>query len=97
VLYGVTQWNEAVRGLSETEAGLLLLPMTLISSLVISAVPRRNLVRGPVIVAALTCGGGPGYQTAAFALTTGTRAAVVIARSSSKPDPVRQAIRWLTQ
>jgi CubicO group peptidase (beta-lactamase class C family) len=42
-------------------------------------------------------GGGPGYQTAAFALATGTRAAVVIARSSSKPDPVRQAIRWLTQ
>jgi MFS family permease len=55
VLYGVTQWNETVRGLSETEAGLLLLPMTLISGLVISPVSRRNLVRGPVIAAALTC------------------------------------------
>ena len=53
VLYGVTQWNETVRGLSETEAGLLLLPMTLISGLVISPVSRRNLVRGPVIAAAL--------------------------------------------
>jgi MFS family permease len=55
VLYGITQWVETVRGLSETEAGLLLLPMTLISGLVISPISRRNLVRGPVIVAALTC------------------------------------------
>jgi MFS family permease len=55
VLYGITQWVEAVRGLSETEAGLLLLPMTLVSGVVISPVSRRNLVRGPVIAAALTC------------------------------------------
>jgi MFS family permease len=55
VLYGITQWNEAVLGLSETEAGLLLLPMTLISGLVISPISRRNLVRGPVIAAALAC------------------------------------------
>jgi MFS family permease len=55
VLYGLTQWAETVRGLSETEAGLLLLPMTLVSGLVISPVSRRNLVRGPVIAAALTC------------------------------------------
>jgi MFS family permease len=55
VLYGLTQWNETVLGLSETEAGLLLLPMTLISGLVISPISRRNLVRGPVIAAALAC------------------------------------------
>jgi MFS family permease len=55
VLYGITQWVETVRGLSETEAGLLLLPMTLVSGLVISPISRRNLVRGPVIVAAVTC------------------------------------------
>ncbi len=55
VLYGLTQWNEAVRGLTATEAGLLLLPMTLVSGLVISPVSRRNLVRGPVIVAAFAC------------------------------------------
>jgi MFS family permease len=55
VLYGLTQWNETVLGLSETAAGLLLLPMTLISGLVISPVSRRNLVRGPVIAAALAC------------------------------------------
>lgn len=55
VLYGVTQWVEGARGLSETESGLLLLPMTLVSGLVISPVSRRNLVRGPIIAAALTC------------------------------------------
>jgi MFS family permease len=55
VMYGITQWIEAVRGLSETEAGLLLLPMTLLSGLVILPVSRRNLVRGPVIAAAVGC------------------------------------------
>jgi MFS family permease len=55
VLYGITQWIEAVRGLSETAAGLIVLPMTLISGLVISPVSRRNLVRGPVIAAAVAC------------------------------------------
>jgi MFS family permease len=55
VFYGLTQWVETVRALSETKAGLLLLPMTLISALVISPVSRRNLVRGPVIAAALAC------------------------------------------
>jgi MFS family permease len=55
VLYGITQWIEAVRGLTETEAGLLVLPMTLLSGLVISPVSSRNLVRGPVIAAAVAC------------------------------------------
>lgn len=55
VLYGITQWIESVRGLSETESGLIVLPMTLISGLVISPVSRRNLVRGPIIGAAIAC------------------------------------------
>jgi len=55
VLYGITQWIEAVRGLSETESGLIVLPMTLLSGLVISPISRRNLVRGPVIAAAIAC------------------------------------------
>jgi predicted MFS family arabinose efflux permease len=55
VLYGITQWVEGVRGLSETQAGLLLLPMTLVSGLIVSPVSRRNLVRGPVIAAAFAC------------------------------------------
>jgi MFS family permease len=55
VLYGITQWIETVRGVSETESGLLLLPMTLVSGLVIFPISRRNLIRGPVVAAALTC------------------------------------------
>jgi MFS family permease len=55
VLYGITQWIEAVRGLSESAAGLIILPMTLLSGLVISPISRRNLVRGPVIAAAVAC------------------------------------------
>ncbi|HVT70937.1 MAG TPA: MFS transporter [Trebonia sp.] len=55
VLYGITQWIEAVRGLNETEAGLIMLPMTVISGVVVSPVSRRNLVRGPVIAAAVAC------------------------------------------
>ncbi|KIF71618.1 MFS transporter [Streptomyces sp. AcH 505] len=55
VLYGITQWVETVRGLSETASGLLLLPMTLVSGLVIYPFSRRNLVRSPVIIASLTC------------------------------------------
>jgi hypothetical protein len=63
VLYGLTQWVESVRGLSATEAGLLLLPMTLVGGLVILPVSRRNLVRGPVIAAALAClAGSAGVQ-----------------------------------
>lgn len=54
VLYGVTQWIEGVRGYSESSAGLLLLPMTLVSGIVIALVSRRNLVRGPAIAAAIT-------------------------------------------
>jgi MFS family permease len=53
VLYGITQWLEAGRGMSALGAGLLLLPMSVISGVVVAPISRRNLVRGPVIVAAL--------------------------------------------
>jgi MFS family permease len=55
VLYGITQWIETVRGFCESAAGLLLLPMTLVSGVAIAPISRRNLVRGPVIAAAVTC------------------------------------------
>lgn len=55
VLYGITQWLEAARGMSEVAAGLLLLPMTIISGVVIVPISRRNLVRGPLTWAALAC------------------------------------------
>jgi predicted MFS family arabinose efflux permease len=55
VLYGITQWLEASRGLSELATGLLLLPMTVVAGVVIVPFSRRNLVRGPIIGAALAC------------------------------------------
>jgi nicotinamidase-related amidase/predicted MFS family arabinose efflux permease len=54
VLYGVTQWLEAGRGYSAEQAGLLILPMGVLSIVVSRPVSRRNLVRGPLIVAALS-------------------------------------------
>ncbi|CAN5411902.1 MFS transporter [soil metagenome] len=54
VLYGITQWLEAARGMSALSAGLLLLPTSLISGVVVIPISRRNLVRGPIIAAAVT-------------------------------------------
>ena len=52
VLYGVTEWIGAARGASALEAGLLILPMSALSALVVGPVSKRNLVRGPLIVSA---------------------------------------------
>lgn len=54
-LYGLTQWLEAARGSPAREAGLLLLPMNALSAIIARAVARRNLVRAPLLVAALSC------------------------------------------
>jgi predicted MFS family arabinose efflux permease len=53
VLYGITQWLEVGRGFSPLTAGLLLLPTSLISGVVVLPISRRNLVRGPVIIGAI--------------------------------------------
>lgn len=53
VLYGITQWLEAARGMSALSAGLLLLPTSLISGMVVIPISRRNLVRGPIIAAGI--------------------------------------------
>ena len=55
VLYGITQWLEAARGMSELDAGLLLLPMTLVSGIVVIPISRRNLIRGPLLLSAVAC------------------------------------------
>jgi len=52
VLYGITQWIEAGRGLSASAAGLLLLPMAAISAIIMGPISQRNLVRGPLIAGA---------------------------------------------
>lgn len=54
VLYGVTQWLEAGRGLSAEQAGLFLLPMGAVSALVSRPLARRNLMRLPLFTAAVT-------------------------------------------
>ncbi|GMA62023.1 MFS transporter [Alicyclobacillus fastidiosus] len=54
VLYGVTEWIGAARGLSSLETGLLLLPMSGLSAVVVGPISKRNLVRGPLIVSAVS-------------------------------------------
>ncbi|MGA5631964.1 MFS transporter [Streptomyces lydicamycinicus] len=55
VLYGLTQWLQAGRSMSSEEAGLLLLPMSALSALIARPISQRNLVRMPLILAAVSC------------------------------------------
>ncbi|WP_405835721.1 MFS transporter [Streptomyces platensis] len=55
VLYGLTQWLQAGRSMSSEVAGLLLLPMSALSALIARPISQRNLVRVPLIVAAVSC------------------------------------------
>ncbi len=68
VLYGVTQWLQAGRGMSALEAGLLQLPMSAVSGVVARPVSRKNLLRTPLIAAAVACLAG----SAGVLLLTGT-------------------------
>lgn len=54
VLYGITQWLEAGRGYSAEQAGLLILPMGALAVVVSRPMSRRNLVRGPLVAAAVS-------------------------------------------
>ncbi|WP_295701292.1 MFS transporter [Lapillicoccus sp.] len=49
-LYGFTQWLEAGRGLSPSQAGLLLLPMFVTAIAVSSTTGRRPQIRGKLVV-----------------------------------------------
>jgi MFS family permease len=53
LMYGVTQWLQDGKGLTAAVAGLVMLPMTGMSALVTAPVARRNVVRLPLIIAAL--------------------------------------------
>jgi MFS family permease len=75
VLYGVTQWLQAGRGLSPLDAGLLLLPMSAVAGVVARPVSRRNLLRMPLVVAALACLAG---SAGVLALTTSTPIAWIV-------------------
>lgn len=54
VLYGLTQWLEAAHGLPPQEAGLVLLPMGIVAAIVSQPISARNLVRGPLIIGAVS-------------------------------------------
>jgi MFS family permease len=75
VLYGVTQWLQAGRGLSPLDAGLLLLPMSAVAGVVARPVSRRNLLRTPLVVAAVACLAG---SAGVLALTTSTPIAWIV-------------------
>jgi len=69
VLYGVTQWLEAGRGLSSSETGLLLLPMSALAAVIARPIAKRNLLR-----MALTSGTALGLivlVTLGFGITLG--------------------------
>jgi MFS family permease len=55
VLYGVTQWLQAGRGLSPLDAGLVLLPMSAVGGVIARPVSQRNLLRVPLAAAAVSC------------------------------------------
>jgi MFS family permease len=55
VLYGVTGWLQAGRGLSALDAGLILLPMSAVGGMTARPVSRKNLLRMPLVVAAVSC------------------------------------------
>jgi MFS family permease len=54
VLYGLTQWLQAGRGYSAEQSGLLILPMGAIAAIVIRPISTRNLIRSPLIAAAIS-------------------------------------------
>lgn len=75
VLYGVTQWLQAGRGLSAEEAGLIALPMTAVSAVLTRPISARNLVRSPLIVATVSCLAG---SAGVLVLVTGTPVAWIV-------------------
>jgi len=76
VLYGLTEWIEAARGLSAYEAGLLLIPMGLLSAVTARVVSRRQGIRGSLIASAVLMVAG---SVAILFLTSHSPVVVIIA------------------
>jgi MFS family permease len=53
ILYGLTQWIEVARGLSAYEAGLVLIPMGVLSAVAARAVSHRHAIHKALIASAL--------------------------------------------
>ena len=75
VLYGVTQWLQAGRGLSALAAGLVLLPMSAAGGIIAQPVAQRNLLRTPLLIAAVACLAG---SAGVLLLTSSTPLAVIV-------------------
>ncbi|HEX3037984.1 MAG TPA: MFS transporter [Oscillospiraceae bacterium] len=52
ILYGLTEWMQAAKGMSSSNAGLLMLPMVIVSTVVALLLSRKNMVRGSLFIAA---------------------------------------------
>ncbi len=76
ILYGLTQWIEAGRGMTARDAGLLLLPMSAIAAVLARPISRRNLIRSPLLVAAGCC---LAASVGVLLLTTGTPLGWIVA------------------
>jgi MFS family permease len=74
VLYGVTQWLQAGRGMSALEAGLIQLPMSAVSGFIARPVSSKNLLRTPLIITAVACLAG---AAGALLLTHGSPVAAI--------------------
>ena len=53
LMYGVTQWLQDGRGLTTVITGLVMLPISAVAIVVSRPVSRRNLIRGPLVVASV--------------------------------------------
>lgn len=76
ILYGLTQWLEAARGLSAYQAGLVLIPMGVLSAVTARIASRRTSIRGGLIASAVLLLVG---AVAALPLTTHTPIIAVVA------------------
>ncbi|WP_084701413.1 MFS transporter [Streptacidiphilus anmyonensis] len=79
ILYGLTQWLEAARGLSAYQAGLALLPTGALTAVTARAVARLTRVRRPLIACAVLLLAG---ALAMLTIGTSTPMAVVVAVSA---------------
>jgi MFS family permease len=52
IMYGLTEWMQVAKGISSSNAGLLMLPMVIVSTVVALLLSRRNMVRGSLFIAA---------------------------------------------
>jgi MFS family permease len=75
VLYGVTQWLQAGRGLSALAAGLVLLPMSAVGGIIARPVAGRNLLRAPLLAAGVSCLAG---SAGVLLLTSSTPLAAIV-------------------